>query len=98
MRVLRFLRDTAIDLCLGCRHDRLTRLFTIEEESYMVCLDCGKQLFYSIETMSRLSGRDLRRLRAEREGLRVVADAAGPVPAPVSAVAASQEHDSHLAA
>ena len=24
MRVLRFLCDTAVDLCLGCRHDRIT--------------------------------------------------------------------------
>jgi hypothetical protein len=32
----------------------------------MVCLDCGKQLFYSVETMRRLSGRELRHLRAMR--------------------------------
>ncbi len=73
MRVLRFLCDTAIDLCLGCRHDRVTRPFTIEDESYMVCLDCGKQLFYSLETMRRLSSRELRRMRAARSGgLRVL--------------------------
>ncbi len=66
MRVLRFLRDTAIDLCLGCRHDRLTRPFTIEDQSYMVCLDCGRQVFYSLETMRRLSGREVRRMHAAR--------------------------------
>ncbi len=68
MRVLRFLRDTAIDFCLGCRHDRLTRPFTIQDESYMVCLDCGKQVFYSVESMRRLSTRELRNLRAKRSG------------------------------
>lgn len=66
MRVLRFLRDKAIDMCLGCNHGRLTRPFTIEDESYMVCLDCGTQLFYSLEDMRRLSRREVRRLRAER--------------------------------
>ncbi len=66
MHAFRLIRDAAIDLCLGCRHDRTTRPFTIQDESYMVCLDCGKQLFYSVETMRRLSGRELRHLRAMR--------------------------------
>ena len=92
MRVLRFLRDTAVDLCLGCRHDRLTRPFTIEDESYMVCLDCGRQLFYSLETMSRLSGRELKRMRAARSGgLRVV-------PAQASAQTVIAQQGSNLAA
>ncbi len=82
MRVLRFLRDTAVDLCLGCRHNRLTRPFTIENESYMVCLDCGKQLFYSMEDMRRLSGRELRHLRAARSsGLLMVQGPSGVMPA-----------------
>jgi hypothetical protein len=77
MRILEFLRDTAIDLCLGCRHDRTTRPFTIQDESYMVCLDCGKQLFYSVESMRRLSGRELRDLRARRgDRLTVLAEPA----------------------
>lgn len=92
MRVLRFLRDSAIDLCLGCRHDRLTRPFTIQDESYMVCLDCGKQVFYSLESMRRLSGRELRSLRAKRSGLLVV-------PEPVSStVTAAEARESGLAA
>ncbi len=88
MRILEFLRDTAIDLCLGCRHDRTTRPFTIQDESYMVCLDCGKQLFYSVESMRRLNGRELRNLRARRsDRLTVLAE-----PAPAAA------HSSDLAA
>ncbi len=87
MRVFRFLRNTAIDLCLGCRHDRLTRPFTIQDESYMVCLDCGKQLFYSVESMRRLSGRELRNLRAKRSGGLLVV----PEPAPSAVTAQSQE-------
>ncbi len=66
MSAMHFLRDAAIDFCLGCRHDHLTRPFTIQNESYMVCLDCGKQLFYSVESMRRLNGRELRSLRARR--------------------------------
>lgn len=73
MRVLRSICDTAIDLCLGCRHDRLTRPFTIGAESYMVCLDCGRQLFYSLEDMRRLSRREVRQLRAARESHGVAA-------------------------
>lgn len=92
MRVLRFLRDTAVDLCLGCRHNRTTRPFTIENESYLVCLDCGKQVFYSVEDMRRLSGRELRLMRAARHGgLRVV-------PEPAAAIASSKVDTSHLAA
>jgi hypothetical protein len=34
----------------------------------MVCLDCGKQVFYSVESMRRLSTRELRNLRAKRSG------------------------------
>jgi hypothetical protein len=88
MRALHFLRNAAIDLCLGCRHDRLTRPFTIEDESYMVCLDCGKQLFYSVQAMRRLNGRELRSLRARR-----VARLAQS-----SAVASERPQVSHLAA
>ena len=50
------------EIIFGCRHDRLTRPFTIEAHTYKVCLDCGKQVFYSAETMRPLSGREVRRM------------------------------------
>ena len=78
MRLLSFIRTAAIDLCLGCRHQRVTRPFTIEQESYLVCLDCGRQLFYSLETMRRISAREQGRLRAAR-GLKGVSAATAQV-------------------
>lgn len=52
------------EIAFGCSHDRLTRPFTLQRETYKVCLDCGKQIFYSPEDMRPLTGRELRRLRA----------------------------------
>ncbi len=92
MRTLSYLRDTAIDFCLGCTHDHTTRPFTIEDESYMVCLDCGKQLFYSPETMRRLSGRELRNLRAARMANQMLAAK------PVESAYPTKTPDSHFAA
>ena len=70
MSVLRFLRNTAKDLCFGCHHDHLTRPFTIArpgyKETYLVCLDCGHQLAYSAEAMRPLSRREARRLRHQQ--------------------------------
>jgi hypothetical protein len=51
------------DLFFGCRHDRLTRPFTLKDETYKVCLECGKHVYYSPVTMRPLSNRELRRMR-----------------------------------
>ncbi len=59
------------DILLGCRHASLTRPFTIEEETYEVCLDCGKQLYYSLDMMRTLSAREVRHLRAARSNAEV---------------------------
>jgi len=80
MSILRALFGFLYGILLGCRHDRLTRPFTIEQQTYKVCLDCGKHVFYSADTMRPLSGRELRRMTAVRSGeLKVVpvASAAG---------------------
>jgi hypothetical protein len=55
-----------LDLFFGCRHERLTRPFTLKDETYKVCLECGKHLFYSPITMRPLSHRELRRMRKAR--------------------------------
>jgi hypothetical protein len=52
------------ELTFGCRHNRQTRPFTLESETYKVCLDCGRQIFYSSERMTPLTGREVRRMKA----------------------------------
>ena len=42
----------AFDCIFGCRHRNLSRPFTRSGRTYEVCVDCGKQLPYSLETMS----------------------------------------------
>ena len=42
----------AFDCMFGCRHRNLSRPFTCSGRTYEVCVDCGKQLLYSLETMS----------------------------------------------
>lgn len=68
MKVVRtlfqFIYEFFYELILGCSHHRLTRPFTLEKETYMVCLDCGKQLYYSPTLMRPLTPHELRRLRA----------------------------------
>ena len=52
------------DIIFGCRHWSQTRPFTLEQQTYKVCLDCGKQIFYSPERMTPLSAREVRRMKA----------------------------------
>jgi hypothetical protein len=57
----------------GCTHSRVTRPFTIAEETYEVCLDCGKQIYYSAQEMRPLTPWEIRRMKAARVGeLKVV--------------------------
>lgn len=53
----------AVSSVFGCTHERMSRPFTIEHESYMVCLECGQKSFYSPATMRRLSRREVKRLQ-----------------------------------
>ena len=41
-----------IDLLFGCHHSNLSRIFTIDGNTYRVCCDCGAKFDYSLETMS----------------------------------------------
>ena len=68
MRWLGAVYDFFCEIFLGCRHNRLTRPFTIESETYEVCLDCGHRLFYSPELMRPLRPREVRRLKAVQAG------------------------------
>ena len=68
MRILQAIFYFFYDILLGCRHHRLTRLFTLQQQTYKVCLDCGRHLYYSMDTMRPLRGRDLRRVQAALAG------------------------------
>jgi hypothetical protein len=56
------------DILFGCRHWSQTRPFTLEQQTYKVCLDCGKQIYYSTERMTPLSAREVRRMKATTTG------------------------------
>jgi hypothetical protein len=56
------------EILFGCTHTRVTRPFTLDSETYEVCLDCGKQIYYSPIEMRRLTPFEVRRLRAARAG------------------------------
>ena len=77
MSILHAIVNFLYGLLLGCRHDRLTRPFTIEQQTYKVCLDCGRHIFYSTNTMRPLKGRDLRRQQALQAAELKVMPAAG---------------------
>ena len=80
MRVLRNVAH-ALTSVFGCSHDRLSRPFTIQRQSYMVCLECGQKVFYSMEEMRCLSRREVRRLRAVESLGMHLASVAGKVSA-----------------
>ncbi|MGA2219554.1 MAG: hypothetical protein ABSG51_15800 [Terracidiphilus sp.] len=35
----------------GCHHNHLTRVFTIKQRTYQVCIECGREFGYSWELM-----------------------------------------------
>ena len=41
-----------LDILFGCHHLNLSRVFTLQGETYRVCCDCGARFAYSLETMS----------------------------------------------
>ena len=43
-----------IQLFSGCHHRELSRVFTIKNRTYQVCLDCGRKIDYSWELMRSL--------------------------------------------
>jgi hypothetical protein len=51
MKPLRWILQSAF----GCRHRRLSRVFTIKRRTYRVCFECGKELEYSWASMHAVS-------------------------------------------
>ena len=41
-----------LDFLFGCHHLHLSRVFTLQRETYRVCCDCGARFAYSLQTMS----------------------------------------------
>ena len=68
MRWITAIINLFFEIVLGCRHEKLTRPFTLENQTYMVCLDCGRQIYYSAESMRPLSSGELRRMRLAQSG------------------------------
>lgn len=58
------------DLLLGCPHRQITRPFTIDNRTYCVCCDCGREFTYSLEMMRIVSPDDHR--NADFPGLTVL--------------------------
>lgn len=46
------------DALIACRHRHLSRIVTIQHQTYQVCLDCGARLRYSWQTMSSIDERE----------------------------------------
>ena len=78
MNLLRIIFNFFYEIILGCSHEHLTRPFTLQQETYKVCLDCGKQMYYSPITMRPLNAREVRRMHAMHAGeVRVIPSSAG---------------------
>jgi hypothetical protein len=42
----------ALDFLFGCHHENLSRVFTLDGQTYRVCCDCGAKFEYSVVEMS----------------------------------------------
>jgi hypothetical protein len=47
----------------GCRHGPQSRPFTLDDQTYKVCLQCARVIPYSLERMAPLSFRERRELK-----------------------------------
>jgi hypothetical protein len=56
-----------INLLLGaCRHGNQSRPFTLSKQTYKVCLECGKEIGYSLERMAPLGSEEQRELKSAK--------------------------------
>ncbi len=93
MACLHSVLDFFAKILFGCTHSRVTRPFTLGDETYEVCLDCGKQIYYSPTEMRPLTAWEIRRMKAARAGeVKVV-----PITAGVARLA-QREQKPHVAA
>jgi hypothetical protein len=67
------------EILFGCNHARVTRPFTLGRQTYKVCLDCGKQIYYSAQEMRPLTPWEIHRMKAAQAGeIKVVPIPTGP--------------------
>jgi len=91
---LRAVLDFFAEILFGCSHSKLSRPFTLNDETYEVCLDCGKQIYYSAQEMRPLTSWEVRRMKAAQAGeVRVV-----PIAPSRPQLVPASEHKSNLAA
>ncbi|HEY6446605.1 MAG TPA: hypothetical protein VIY53_09110 [Acidobacteriaceae bacterium] len=82
------------EILFGCSHSHLTRPFTIDEETYKVCLDCGKQVYYSAQEMRPLTAGEVRRMKAAHAGeVKVL-----PIPSGVPQLVPARDQNPKIAA
>lgn len=91
---LRAIASFFTEILFGCSHSRVTRPFTINDETYEVCLDCGKQIYYSAQEMRPLTSGEVRRMKAAHAGEMKVM----PVPSGVPQLMRAREHKPNIAA
>lgn len=65
---LRAVLNFFAEILFGCSHSKLSRPFTLNSETYEVCLDCGKQIYYSAQEMRPLTPWEVRRMKAAQAG------------------------------
>lgn len=91
---LRSVVNFFVEILFGCSHTRQTRPFTIDEETYKVCLGCGKQIYYSAQEMRPLTAGEVRRMKAAHAGeVKVVS-----MPSGMPQLVPAREHKSNFAA
>lgn len=94
VRCLRAVLSFFAEILFGCSHSRVTRPFTLQDETYKVCLDCGKQIYYSAQEMRPLTAWEIRRMKAAHAGeVKVV-----PLPAAGPHLVQGHEQKPHIAA
>jgi hypothetical protein len=82
------------EILFGCSHTQLTRPFTLDAKTYEVCLDCGKQIYYSAQEMRPLTTWEVRRMKAAHAGeMKVVS-----IPSGVPQLVPAPEGKAHIAA
>jgi hypothetical protein len=64
--------NAILDFLFGCRHNDLSRPFTVKHNTYKVCLDCGREMPYSLASMRLMTGRELRHQHSFRPAVNVV--------------------------
>ncbi|HEY4049837.1 MAG TPA: hypothetical protein VGM27_23495 [Acidobacteriaceae bacterium] len=62
---------------MGCRHRHQSRPFTLDKQTYKVCLECGMVIHYSLERMAPLGAWEQRELGIANTNRRRMISSAG---------------------